>query len=153
MTDRLEWFSNFQPLPEGIHTVQIADDTKLWVCGKGDIEIWCFIEGHSYKGLMHSILYVPKLKCNLFSVGLVFERNLSFVTFPNRCEFLTLSGKKVLEGIRYRKLYQLFITVIPPKQMMPSQQIDPSLITSSSTKEACIYSQLYRIHPESIMLL
>ena len=83
MTDQLDWFSNFQPFPEGIHTVQIADDTKLWIRGKGDIKIRCLVDGHSYKGVLRNVLYVPKLKWNLFSVGLVSERNLSFVTFPS----------------------------------------------------------------------
>jgi len=68
--------------------------------------------------LMHDVLFVPKLKRNLFSVGLVSERNLSFITFPGGCVFRTLlSGKKVLEGTRFRKLYQLSITVTLPKQI------------------------------------
>ena len=29
MTDKFEWFSTFNDIPEGLHTVQIADDTKL----------------------------------------------------------------------------------------------------------------------------
>ena len=82
MTDRLDWFSDFQSIPKGVHTVQTADDTKLWVRGKGNIHISCLVDGQYYNGLMRNVLFVPKLKRNLFSVGLVYEKNLSFVTFP-----------------------------------------------------------------------
>ena len=91
---------------------------------------------------MRDVLFVPKLRRNLFSMGLVSERNLSFVTFPRRCEFLTLSGKKVLEGTRSRKLYQLSVTMIPPKHATTLLPIDFAHIISNSTEEACITKSL-----------
>ena len=39
MTDKIEWFSSFQSIPEGVHTVQIADDTSSGYEGK---EIYIF---------------------------------------------------------------------------------------------------------------
>ena len=138
MTDRLDWFSNFQLISEGIHTVQIADDTKLRVRGKGDIQIYCLIDGLYHNGLIQDVLSVPKLKRNFFLVGLVYERNLSFVTFPGRCEFITLSGKKVLQGIRFRKLYQLSITVILPIENITSGFLDSAHIATNYLEEACI---------------
>ena len=137
MTDRIEWFSTFQSIPEGMHTVQTADDTKLWVRGKGNIRINCLVDGKHYEGIMRDVLFVPKLKRNLFSVGLVSKRNLSFVTYPGRCEFNTFSGKKVMEGIRFRKLYQLSITVIQPTQRMTSGIFDSAHLVS---EETCIVS-------------
>ena len=62
MTNKLEWFTSFTPLPEGLHMVQIANNTKLWVRGKGDILIQCLVDGHSYKGILRDVLYVPRLK-------------------------------------------------------------------------------------------
>ena len=118
MMDTFEWFSAFNEIPEGLHTVQIADDTKLWVRGKGDIHISCLVDNKYKQGILHDVFFVPKLKRNLFSVGLVSEGNLSFVTFPGRCEFRTLSSKIVLEGTCLRKLYQLFLKVLPPPKLM-----------------------------------
>ena len=76
------------------------------------------MDGKYKQGILRDVLFVPKLKKNLFSVGLVFEGNLSFVTFPGRCEFRTLFGKTVLEGTRLHKLYQLFLKVLPPPKLM-----------------------------------
>ena len=142
MTDRLEWFSNFRSIHDGVHTVQIANDTKLWVRGKGDIQIRCLIDGEYHRGLMRDVLYVLKLKWNLFSVGLVLERNLSFITFLGRCEFTTLSGKKVLEGTRFRKLYQLSITVVPPKQVVTCEVLDSAHVFTNSSNDAYFSTDL-----------
>ena len=150
MTDRIKWFSTLQPISEGMHTIQMADDTKLWVRGKGDIQINCFVDGKHYDGIMRDILFVPKLKrklCNLFFVGLVSERNLSFVTFLGRCEFSTFSGKKVMEGIRFRKLYWLSIIVIQPTQRMTSGIFVSAHLVSEFSKEACILSPTSNINP------
>lgn len=35
MTDYYEWFSTMEHIPKGLHTIQIADNTKLWVRGQG----------------------------------------------------------------------------------------------------------------------
>lgn len=124
-------------MPEGVHTVQIADDTKIWVRRKDNIQIRCLVDGRYQTGLMRDVLFVPKLKRNLFSLGLVSERNLSFITFPGGSEFHTLlSSKKVLKGTRFWKLYQLSITVILPKQIQTSLLFDSAHIVSSSTEEA-----------------
>ena len=112
--------------PKGLHTIQIADDTKLWVRSKGDIRISCLVDGKYKQGILCDVFFVPKLKRNLFSVGLVSKGNLSFVTFPGRCEFRTLSGKTILEGTRLCKLYQLFLKVLPPPKLM-----DISSLTST----------------------
>jgi hypothetical protein len=113
MSDKKEWFRDFTPIPEGVHAVQIADDTKLWVRGRGNIVINRLVNGQNHKGTITNVLYVPQLKRNLFSVGLVSERDLSFVTFPGRCEFRTLTSRTILQGTRKDKLYQLQMTAIP----------------------------------------
>jgi hypothetical protein len=74
MTDKLEWFDTFTPIPEGRHAVQIADNTQIWVLGRGSIQIIATIDDKKIKGRLHDVLYVPKLKPNLFSVGLVSKR-------------------------------------------------------------------------------
>ena len=64
MTDRFEWFSTFNEILEGLLTVQITDDTKIWVCGKGDIHISCLVDGKYKQGILRDVLFVPKLKRN-----------------------------------------------------------------------------------------
>ena len=69
MTDHREWFSDFIPIPDGTHAIQIADDTCIWVNGKGNIKILLDIDGRPVKSILQDVLYVPNLKRNLFSVG------------------------------------------------------------------------------------
>jgi hypothetical protein len=90
MTDRREWFDTFESIPLGLHAVQIADDTKIWVRGRGSICIQALVDGRYYKRRLHRVLYVPNLKRNLFSIGLISKRNMSFITLPRKCEIRTL---------------------------------------------------------------
>ena len=84
MTDRHEWFDTFELIPIGLHAIHIADDTKIWTQGRGSIRIKALVDGRHHIWRLHQVLHVPDLKRNLFSVGLVSERNLSFITLPRK---------------------------------------------------------------------
>jgi hypothetical protein len=68
----------------------------------------------------------------------VSERNFSFITAPDKYELRTLSGKKVLEGIRVKKLYQLLFTAIPNLDYLASANLATTV--SSPTSDLALIS-------------
>ena len=45
MTDKREWFDTFQPIKLGHHAIQIANNSQIWVQGRGNIKIDTIIDG------------------------------------------------------------------------------------------------------------
>nr|KYP57492.1 hypothetical protein KK1_003756 [Cajanus cajan] len=80
MTGDLTVFKSYSPCLNN-YTVRIADGTLSKVMGKGSVII-------SQNITLNSVLYVPKLDCNLLSISKL-ARDLNCVTkfFPNLCEF------------------------------------------------------------------
>ena len=80
MTGDFTLFNSYSPCPYN-YNVRIADGTHSKVMGKGSIII-------SPNITLDSVLYVPKLDCNLLSISKI-TRDLKCVTkfFPNLCEF------------------------------------------------------------------
>ena len=143
MTDRREWFSTFQFIPEGRHAVQIADNTHIWVTGKGNIKILLDSNGRQVNSILKNVLYVPHLKLNIFSVGAASKRNMSFMTFPGRCEFRDPYGKILLQGIRLHNLYQLSFQVISPSV------ISQATICATTTMDPISNTGSHSHHSES----
>lgn len=78
MTEHRHWFSTFQDVPHGTWFVAVADDRDLWVRGLGDINITRIVDGIEKRGILKKVLYIPDLRRNLFSIGLVCQAdNLS----------------------------------------------------------------------------
>ncbi|KAI5410279.1 hypothetical protein KIW84_055684 [Lathyrus oleraceus] len=101
MTGDFTLFSSYSPCPYN-YNVRIADGTHSKVMGKGSIII-------SPNITLDSVLYVPKLDCNLLSISKI-TRDLKCVTkfFPNLCEFQTLeSGKTIGNAEECAGLYLL----------------------------------------------
>jgi hypothetical protein len=80
MTGDFNLFNDYSPCPFNF-TVRIADDTHSKVMGTGSIIL-------SPNITLESVLYVPKLDCNLLSISKI-TRDLKCVTkfFHNLCEF------------------------------------------------------------------
>lgn len=91
MTDRREWFTNFESIDHGRWPVTVADNHNIWVRGRGDILIDRHINGVYVQGVLKNVIYIPEIGRNLFSVGLVSESGTSFHSeIPDRpgyCEF------------------------------------------------------------------
>ena len=115
MTDRREWFSDFNSVPQGTWYVAVADDRKLPVRGTGTVKIIRTIDGQEKTGTLQGVLYIPDLRRNLFSIGLATEHGLSLTSKSGRCELHHAdgTGPKVLEGIRHGKLFILSFRAIP----------------------------------------
>lgn len=64
---RREWFSNLRPSNGGM--VIFGNDGECKVEGVGTIHIEKFVHGQWSEGRIENVLYVPKIRKNLFSMG------------------------------------------------------------------------------------
>ena len=101
MTGDITVFDNYSPCHDH-STVQITDGTLSKVVGKGSVVI-------SEDITLNSVLYVPKLDCNLLSISKL-SNDLNCVTkfSPNVCVFQILgSGKTIGSAEECDGLYLL----------------------------------------------
>lgn len=103
MTGDITVFKKYFPCQDN-STVRIADGTTSRVFGRGSVVI-------SKDIMLDSVLYVPKLDCNLLSVSKL-AKDLNCVTkfLPSLCEFQDLdSGKKIGNAKECAGLYLLWV--------------------------------------------
>ena len=125
MTGDFTLFSSYSPCPYN-YTVWIADGTHSKVMGKGSIII-------SQNITLESVLYVPKLDCNLLSISKI-TRDLKCVTklFPNLCEFQILElGKTIGNAEECVGLY--LFQVEKPKELKNHSYVAASVPSSDNS--------------------
>lgn len=101
MTGDITVFDHYSPCHDH-SAVRIADGTLSRVVGKGSVVI-------SKDITLNSVLYVPKLDCNLLSISkLTKELKCVAKFFPNLCEFQILgSGETIANAEECAGLYLL----------------------------------------------
>ena len=117
MSDKLEWFQNFEEVAMGQWPVMIADNRKLWVRGYGDIQVRCLMNSHWERQTIKKVLFIPDLRKNLFLVGQAADKGFTTTYTKHSC-YLTSQGKhgrKVLTRTQSNKLYLLDMQVIMPE--------------------------------------
>lgn len=75
MSHRLDWFTTYHRNNGDETTVQIGDNSHIEVEGHGTIEILALVKGEWEPRTLENVLYVPKLKKNLFSIGTTTNKN------------------------------------------------------------------------------
>ena len=120
MTGDITVFDNYSPCHDH-STVRIADGTLSKVVGKGSVVI-------SEDITLNSVLYVPKLDCNLLSISKL-SNDLNCVTkfSPNVCVFQILgSGKTIGSAEECDGLYLLQVKDSNKKPKANSCVVIPS---------------------------
>ena len=79
MTDKIQWFTHFQPVDDECWTVTVADNNILYVRGLGDIPVQATINGVVTSFRLKNVLYVPHLRRNLISTGRLTENHVAIV--------------------------------------------------------------------------
>ena len=135
MTEHRNWFTTFKPIPSGTWSVTVADDRNLWVEGIGDIIITRTVDGVHKRGVLQKVLYIPKLRRNLFSIGLASKAGLSFQTLGEKCALFQDLGKgpKIMEGVQTGTLYRLSIDPVPPSSSENSNTTNTSEIEHTTS--------------------
>ncbi|KAI5385008.1 hypothetical protein KIW84_071848 [Lathyrus oleraceus] len=139
MTGDFTLFSSYSPCPYN-YNVQIADGTHSKVMGKGSIII-------SPNITLDSVLYVPKLDCNLLSISKI-TRDLKCVTkfFSNLCEFQTLeSGKTIGNAEECVGLYLL--QVEKPEEKLKNNCHVAAAVSSDNNPGEHIENSEYQLLP------
>ncbi|WJZ81173.1 hypothetical protein VitviT2T_001027 [Vitis vinifera] len=95
MTGNLMVFHEYTPCHNN-SSVRIADGTLSRVFGTGSVII-------SKDITLHSVLYVPKLDCNLLSISrLTQDFNCVTKFLPHMCEFQALNSRKRIGNVEVR---------------------------------------------------
>ena len=79
MTDKLQWFTNFQSIDDHCWMVTVADNNVLYVRGVGDIHVQATINGLVTSFRLINVLYVPQLRRNLIYTGRLTEKRAAII--------------------------------------------------------------------------
>ena len=116
MSDKRQWFSNFQPVQNKCWSVSIADDHLLYVRGVGDITVCATINGVDKFFKLQNVLYVPHLRRNLISISRLTEKHVAILHIRNECKMLTQdgAGRLLMTGVKDDGLWRLHISAVTP---------------------------------------
>ena len=146
MTGDANIFSEFHTSPEH-HTVKIADGTLSKVEGLGSVNI-------NQNLTLTSVLYVPKLDCNLLSIS-KFTRDLNCVTkfYSNLCVFQELDSGKMIGSAKMCSGLYILQDYTPSVRITPKFSLFSLNNQSISNKDSDIMLWHYRLgHPNFLYL-
>lgn len=124
MSSERNLFTNLQEVNKPMF-VRIANDKLITVAGKGTIEIQVFANYQWQNKTMTDVLYIPELSRNLFSVGAMTDKNFTYHSYKNHCEFRDSQKQVVCVGYRKNNLW------IMKFRMKPQQECHVSTINNS----------------------
>ena len=103
MTSEKNCLGDYQQFKEK-EPVTLGNGKIVEALGEGNVKLQL---GHRKTGTLKNVLYVPKLSCNLLSVGAAAEQNLTVGVGKNNCRFKTRDGQTVASGTWVNRMYQL----------------------------------------------
>ncbi|CAB0029885.1 unnamed protein product, partial [Trichogramma brassicae] len=111
-THNRNWLTNYRPSKK-VNTIILGDEGECAVVGEGTVVINRFLNGEWHEALIENVLYVPKLKKNLFSIGQITSKGYE-VNFTDAYVKLKKNDTVVAVGIMQTNcIYRLlFKTVI-----------------------------------------
>lgn len=90
--------------------VQVGNGEKLDVKGYGNIKIWAYNGEKLIETTLTNVLYVPKIKYNLFSASCALDKGY-FISSDNlTCQIFDKNGKVRAQAVRQKKLYTMIFT-------------------------------------------
>lgn len=105
MTSRRNWFVEFRQTNG--ETVYLGDDGVCEVSGTGAIQIERLVNGLWESAIIEEVLYVPRVKKNLFSVGMCTSKSFE-VEFGDKHVKISRRNKVVATGIKQSTLSIIF---------------------------------------------
>lgn len=105
---RRDWFVNFTPSGANEQVI-LGDNGVCEVTGSGSIEIVKIVNGQKFPSVIENVLYVPKLRKNLFSIGVCTKKGYNVVFAGENVDIITnddvvAQGVKQANGV-YRMLF------------------------------------------------
>lgn len=113
LTYRREWFTDYRANGNG-DTIALGDDGVCDIAGEGTVTIRKLIDGVWRDARIEDVLYVPKLRKNLFSVGVCTNKGLE-VRFCGNNVNVMRNNKVIASGAKQgNDIYRMFFKVVEP---------------------------------------
>lgn len=133
MTHNKEWFVNYETLKTNV-LVRIGDGSFLKGDGVGSINIRAFNGTSWIESHLSKVLYVPKLKYNLFASGAALDKGLKSVSDNSICKFY--KGQSVVAmGERTDKLFVMKFEVLTPDKVSERDNMAQTNIAHENSLE------------------
>lgn len=71
-------------------------EAKLLVAGQGHVNLYATVNGSTLSGTMRRLLYGPRLRINLYSIGTVIDASVE-VLFSNNAVSFSRDGTVIME--------------------------------------------------------
>lgn len=110
MTLHREWFNTFRNFHEPTK-VKIGDGTILNAIGEGNIDVLMQTQDGWKRKFLQNVLFVPKLKVNLFSATTAMDKGYEMYSNKNICKFIR-DGKFEALGYRNGNLFEMKMKVL-----------------------------------------
>lgn len=109
---RREWFVDFKPCNG--RSVRLGDDDVCEATGEGTIYIEKLVGGKWIPGKIEGVWYVPRIKKNLFSVGVCTKKGC-VIEFDDSTVTVKQKNKTMAYGTRQSNaIYRMFFRVVMP---------------------------------------
>lgn len=126
ITYRRDWLTDFRTVDNDIH-VSLGDNGTCQALGTGTVHIEKFIDGKWKQGRIENVLYVSKMRKNLFSVGTCTNKNFEVLFRKNRV-VINKHRKTTAVGVKqendvYRMLFKTISQQVPPEEVNVSTSL------------------------------
>lgn len=116
ITNRREWFHDYRPLRNS-GVISLGDNKECEIIGEGTILIMKYVNDDWRPGRIENVLYVPKLKKNLFSVGVCTSKGFD-VVFKDNWVNLKVNNEDVALGVKQQnEIYRMLFKVVVEQQV------------------------------------
>lgn len=113
ITYRRDWYSDFRP--SSGESISLGDNGVCEVIGTGTIIIDKLVNGEWHEARIEDVLYVPKVKKNLFSVGVCTSKGFE-VVFKKQNVIIYRNREIVASGVKQdNEIYRMFFKVKSPR--------------------------------------
>ena len=117
LTYRREWLTDYRAYGSSNDSIRLGDNEICQIVGAGTVHIKKLIDGVWRDGRIENVLYVPKLKKNLFSVGVCTSNGFEVLFKDNEVKIVR-DSEIVASGLKQENdLYRMFFKVIVPESV------------------------------------
>jgi len=107
MTPKIEWFTTFEEVLEGVCSVGELHGAQLWVRGRRKIQILRKRRLQWEDGVLENVLHAPASWKNLFSPGRMVKQGNCGSFDGVKCVLRNSEGVQILTGLGHGGLFKL----------------------------------------------
>lgn len=117
ITHRREWFQDYR-LTKNRDVISLGDNKECEIVGEGTILIKKYVNGEWQTSRIENVLHVPKIKKNLFSVGVCTSKGFD-VIFKGDWVKMRLNNMDVALGVKqHNEIYRMLFKVVTKHEVI-----------------------------------